>query len=79
LGLIAPRVALLLAGCAGAFAGVWDTLLWPVLGFLFMPYTTLAYGLAYAYGSGMDGIWLVLTIVAVLFDLGMLKISAGMA
>src|SRR5262245_50169630 len=69
-GLLAPRVTLLIAGCAGAFNTVWQTWLLPVLGFLFMPYTTLAYGIAVAYGGGVQGIWLALVIVAVLFDLG---------
>lgn len=70
LGLFAPRVILLLAMCAGVFDGVWRTLLWPVLGFVFLPYTTLAWGLAHAYGPGIEGIWLVLLIFAVLLDFG---------
>lgn len=69
-GLLAPRVTLLIAGCAGAFNGVWQSLLWPVLGFLFLPYTTLAYGIAIAYAGGVQGMGLVLVIVGVLFDLG---------
>ena len=70
IGLLAPRVTLLIAGCAGAFTGVWQTLLWPILGFLFMPYTTLAYGIALAYGGGVQGIWLALLILGVVLDLG---------
>jgi hypothetical protein len=70
LGLLAPRITLVIAGCAGAFNGVWQSLLWPVLGFLFLPYTTLAYGIAMAYGGGVQGVWLVLLIVGVVLDLG---------
>ena len=50
-----------------AFAGP----LWPALGFLFMPYTTLAYmGAMLANNRSADGWWLVLVVVAVLVDLG---------
>ncbi len=70
IGLFVPRLTLLVAMCAGAFDGVWRTLLWPVLGFIFLPYTTLTWGLAHAYGSGIEGIWLVVLIFAVLLDFG---------
>jgi len=44
---------------------------WVVLGWLFMPYTTLAYMAAMLNNDGqVNGGWLVLMIVAVLFDLG---------
>jgi hypothetical protein len=45
--------------------------LWPVLGFIFMPYTTLAY-MAAMIGNNhqVNGGWLVVLIVAVLVDLG---------
>jgi hypothetical protein len=69
-GLFAPRVILVLAWCGGIFTGVWHTLLWPVLGLIFMPYTTLAYGLAYRYGSGLQGFWLALFIIGIALDLG---------
>jgi hypothetical protein len=70
LGLVTPRVILCIAWCAGVFNGVWQTMLWPLLGFIFLPYTTLAYGLAHAYGDGITGIWLVVFILAVLMDFG---------
>lgn len=69
-GLIAPRTVLVLAACFGVFSGVWSTLLWPILGFLFMPYTTIAYGLAHRYGTGVEGVWLIVMIIAVVLDLG---------
>lgn len=53
-GLLAPRLVLLFTWCAGIFTGVWETALWPILGWLVMPYTTLAYGLAFRYGPGLD-------------------------
>jgi len=70
LGLLAPRVILCLAWCGGVFNDVWSSFLWPLLGFIFLPYTTLAYGLSHAYGDGVEGIWLVVFIVAVLMDFG---------
>ncbi len=76
-GLIAPRVILCIAWCAGIFNGVWSTLLWPLLGFIFLPYTTLAYGLAYAYGGGLKGIWLAVFILAILLDFGATGRSAA--
>lgn len=53
------------------FGRAFDGLLWPVLGFLFMPYTTLAYVAAIVYNNhSVSGGWLVLVVVAVLVDLG---------
>lgn len=50
---------------------VFQTILWPILGFLFMPYTTLAYmvGMVYNHHQITNG-WLVLLIVAIIMDLG---------
>jgi hypothetical protein len=76
-GLLAPRAILCIAWCLGIFTGVWSTFLWPLLGFIFLPYTTLAYGLAHAYGDGIKGIWLVVFIVAVLMDFGTHGTSAS--
>ncbi len=69
-GLLVPRIVLILAGLGGAFDGVWRTWLWPVLGFFVLPYTTLAYGIAHAYGGGLHGIWLALLIGGVFLDMG---------
>lgn len=52
-----------------AFAGEWW---WPLLGFFFMPFTTLAYAFGVNYGGGVKGLYLVLVIVAVLLDLGVI-------
>ena len=46
--------------------------LWPLLGFLFMPLTTLAYAWAIHAKGSVVGIYLVVVVVAVLFDLGIL-------
>jgi hypothetical protein len=53
------------------FGQAFETTLWPVLGFLFMPYTTLAYMAAMFHNDhSVSGAWLVLVIVAVLVDMG---------
>jgi hypothetical protein len=45
----------------------------PVLGFVFAPYTLLAYCIAWHQNAGrIDGMWLVLVILAVLLDLGVI-------
>jgi hypothetical protein len=53
------------------FATAYETVIWPLLGFFFMPYTTLAYMAAMLNNEHqINGGWLVLVIVAVFFDLG---------
>lgn len=51
-----------------AFGGAW---LLPVLGFVFLPYTTLAYIAAMLNNAHqLSGLWLVLVIVAAIVDVG---------
>ena len=53
------------------FSAAFHTVLWPLLGFLLMPYTTLAYMAAMLCNNhNVNGLWLVLVIVAVFIDLG---------
>jgi hypothetical protein len=40
--------------------------LWPLLGFLFMPLTTLSYAFAINSSGSIDGLYLVLVVVTVL-------------
>lgn len=72
LGIVAPRVTLVvLALFTDLLAQAFTGLLLPLLGFLFLPVTTLVYALASVYGGGVDGgVWLVLLIVGVLIDIG---------
>jgi hypothetical protein len=83
IGIIAfflPRVAILLLGLFSTWIGdpfralssPFNGLLLPVLGFIFAPYTLLAYCLAVNQSGGVGGMWLVLVIVAALFDLGVI-------
>jgi hypothetical protein len=53
------------------FPTAYQTVIWPLLGFFFMPYTTLAYmGAMLNNNHQLSGGWLVLVIIAVFFDLG---------
>jgi hypothetical protein len=52
----APRVVLILAWIFSArWDVVWQTWLWPLLGIIFLPYTTVMYMLAYNPVTGIAG------------------------
>lgn len=54
-----------------------QTALWPVLGFCFLPYTTLAYAWAKNSHGSIEGGYLVVVVLGVLLDLGVLGGGAG--
>jgi hypothetical protein len=73
-----PRLALILVWLFGGnyLSMAYHTFIWPVLGFFFMPLTTLAYAWARHQGDGsVAGIGLVVVVIAVLLDLGLLGTS----
>ena len=72
LALLVPRVLMFLVFLATNWFGrAFDTRLWPLLGFFFMPYTTLAYMAAMLNNNhALSGGWLVIFIVAILVDAG---------
>jgi hypothetical protein len=62
------------------FSRSFDGILWPFLGFLFMPYTTLAYMISMVFNSHqLSGGYIVLLVIAVMLDLGMHKDSTDKA
>jgi hypothetical protein len=67
-----PRVVLAVLAFATDYLGTaYQTVLWPVLGFFFLPYTTLAYAWAWHAGGGtLTGLPLVVLVIALLVDLG---------
>lgn len=71
LGLFLPRVVIaVLYLFTGWFNGVFDTWIWPLLGFIFMPYTLLWYSVVVNWFGGVWGVpQLIVLIVAVFFDL----------
>jgi hypothetical protein len=72
LAVFMPRIALLIIFFfTDWLSRAYSTLLWPLLGFLLMPYTTLAWMAAMLYNHHeMSGFWIVVLVVAVIFDLG---------
>jgi hypothetical protein len=67
-----PRfVLVVLAVTTNYLSTAYQTWLWPVLGFFFMPYTTLAYAWAQHVSAGrIGGLPLLGIIIAVLIDIG---------
>ncbi|MFP4140772.1 MAG: hypothetical protein ACOCZU_02160 [Planctomycetota bacterium] len=72
LALVVPRVVMVfIVLLTNWFSQAYHTILWPLLGFFFMPYTTLAYMAAMLNNAGnVSGGWLVLVIVAAIVDIG---------
>ncbi len=68
LALMIPRVTLIGMLLMGYGPRAFDTVLWPVLGFFFMPYTTCVYAIGINEAGGFYGWSLILLIVGVLFD-----------
>ena len=72
IALLTPRVLMCFVWLLTDWFGrAYQTVLWPVLGFLFMSYTTLAYMAAMLHNNhSVSGGWLVLLVVAIVVDLG---------
>jgi hypothetical protein len=78
LALSAPRFAIVLVVLFSNYIGrAYATVLWPFLGFLFMPLTTLAYAFAINSHGSVEGMYMVVVVVAVLLDLGLVGGSAS--
>jgi hypothetical protein len=79
LALSMPRIALVLVWLfsPGYLGAPFETRLWPLLGFLFLPLTTLAYAFVWHQGEGAIS-WggVIVLIVAVLIDLGLVGSGA---
>ncbi len=73
--LLAPRVTIVaLWFLTGWFRGVFDGLLWPLLGFFFAPFTLLWYSAVANWWGGTWGAWQIAgLVVAVLLDLSPAK------
>ena len=73
IALFAPRVALVIVWLASDYLGrAYESVIWPLLGFVFLPLTTLAYAFAMNSRGSVAGVHLVLVVVAVLADLGLI-------
>ncbi len=77
IALATPRFAIVLVVLFSDYIGrAYETVLWPFLGFLIMPLTTLAYAFAINSRGSVAGMHMVVVIVAVLMDLGLVGGSA---
>lgn len=76
-----PRVAIILIAIFSNYlSAAYSTVLWPILGFFFMPYTTLVYAWAHnSTGGQISGLYIVAIVVAVLADLGAIGGSGASA
>ena len=78
LALLTPRFAIILVVIFSDYIGrAYQSVLWPLIGFLFMPLTTLAYAWAINSRGSVAGMHLIVVVIAVLFDLGLLGGSAS--
>ena len=78
LALVTPRVAIVLVVLFSDYVGrAYETTIWPFIGFLFMPLTTLAYAFAINSRGSVEGLHLFIVVVAVLIDLGLVGGSAS--
>ena len=72
LALLGPRTALALWWLVDQswFNRIYDTFIWPFLGFLFLPFTTLMYTLVATPSVGVTGWNWIWVILAVVIDVG---------
>ena len=71
LALAMPRFAIVLVVIFSNYIGrAYETTLWPLLGFLFLPLTTLAYAWAINSRGSVAGFHMAVVVIAALFDLG---------
>ena len=68
---LGPRAALIVLRLATTYPDMaFEGWFWPLLGFFFMPWTTLTYMGAMVNAGGIEGYWIALFILAIIFDLG---------
>ena len=72
IGFFFPRIILIVLWLIDYTPRAFQTTLWPVLGFIFMPFTTLAYAFAINSNGSVTGMYLGLVIFAALLDLGVI-------
>ena len=64
-----PRIVLFILWLTGYTQDVFDTVLWPLLGFVFMPFTTCAYAIGVGERGELSGWALLLVLVGVFLDI----------
>lgn len=70
-GYFFPRLILVLIWLFSDYLGdAYKTVIWPLLGFVFMPLTTLAYAWAINSNGSVQGVYAVGVVLAAILDLG---------
>lgn len=69
LSFLLPRLTLVILQMATTYLHVYTSYLWPILGFVFMPYTTLGYAIAMNEWGGIKDGGIVVLIVGVILDM----------
>ena len=73
LAFLGPRLVIFLLWLfTNYMSRAFDTLLWPFLGFLFLPWTTIAFAIAQNEFGGANGIGLLVIAIGFLVDVGVL-------
>src|SRR5688500_3104338 len=69
--LLTPRILILILWLlTGWFKGIFDTALWPVIGFIFLPTTLLWYTAVQNWWQGQWGLWQIVgLVIALMLDL----------
>lgn len=73
LALITPRFVLVVMWLFTDYlARAYDSFIWPLLGFFFLPATTITYAIAVNEFDGVRGVGLLLVVLGVLVDVGVI-------
>src|SRR2546430_7998973 len=73
LAFLGPRLVIFLLWILTEYLSrAFDTFLWPLLGFLFLPWTTIAYAIAQNELGGLGGLGLVVVVLGFLADIGVI-------
>jgi hypothetical protein len=71
LALVGPRLVLVLLWLFTDYLSrAFDTFVWPLLGFLFLPWTTIAYAFAQNELGGLSGPGIIVLLLGLLVDVG---------
>jgi hypothetical protein len=73
LAFFTPRIVLMILWLfTNYLTRAYDTFVWPTIGFVFLPATTLAYAVAQNELGGVNGLGLVVVLIGVAIDVGLL-------
>jgi hypothetical protein len=72
-GLITPRLVMVVLWLfTNYLSRAFETFIWPLFGFFFLPTTTIAYAIAQNSFQGLRGVGLLIFVLGVLLDFGLI-------